>query len=158
MRVRKDVRKIGLKCFLLASLLVAGNACYAQSIIEDLPTSCNICKAESGSWRIAIGPFSLEAGLLVKSVLPAVVAGDIRQEPWIFDLVVTQDGTTCMVRRSLGPPGHFADQIVEKVLRWRFTPFIHNGRPMCLRSSLYFYVTKEQNRIVLRVPGVTEPF
>ena len=139
----------------LAIFFIGSEVSHAQSLTKDLPPACGDC---TGKGAIAIGPFSLEAGLLVKSVLPAASGGDVREEPWVFDLVVTKEGKPCMVRRSSGPPGSFADQLFDNVMRWRFMPWIHNGRPMCLRSLLFFYVRNEHNKIVVRVPGVTEPF
>jgi len=138
--------------------LLAADTGYSQSLTKGLPSACGVCTVDRGPGTIGIGSFSLEVGLLVKSVLPVASAGEIREEPWVFDLVVTKEGAPCMVRRSSGPSGTFADQIVEKVMHWQFTPYVHNGLPICLRSSLFFYVRKEHNKVVLRVPGVTEPF
>lgn len=96
---------------------------------------------------------------LEKSPLPppkALSSMAARTEPLVFKLTVDDKGIPCEVVLVRSTDTRTADLLVSYVRKWRFRPPVYEGRTLCLRSLIFFYVRNVDERIHLIIPHLTD--
>jgi hypothetical protein len=119
-----------------------GAATLACSCAErSAPSPCPPCNIAG---RLAAAPFALQARQLVRYRLPDPPgAGEVREEPWVFDLTIGFEGRPCAVSVVRGPVDAFAEAFTAAITDWEFRPrTTGRGEPACTRTTVFLYAKR----------------
>ncbi len=147
--VTELMRHISLYCLLLLLLTVEGPFCRASA-------SCGQCDNQ-GHKVTAAAPLVLAK--LNRTILPdlaRVSLARVQEEPFIFELLVSDAGTVCHVKELSSWDRAVASELVTTIQRWTFSPAIFEGTVICMAARMLVYVRRTNGVLEVVIPGLTD--
>jgi len=76
--------------------------------------------------------------------------------PAVLSVTVDSQGSVVEVKRTSGSDTPGLRAVTSSMSRWRFTPFLYNGTPICMRATVYVYFRNRQGQPELIISGFTD--